>query len=315
MTFPINPALTTYAGNDGLSGTYVPELWSGKMLEKFYMSTVFGEIANTDYEGEIKAHGDTVNIRTTPDISIRDYKVGLDLQYDRPRSDNVTLLIDKGKYFAFSVNDVERKQADIGYVEKWSMDAAQQMKITIDNGVLNDIDADADSDNYGTTAGAESGSIDLGTTGTAGENAIGLTKANIIDKIIECGLVLDEQNVPESERWMVLPSWACARIKMSELKDASVTGGESTIPNGRIGKIDRFTIYSTNNIDAATETSTSCWSALFGHKSALTFATQLIENEKIKNPSDFGDLIRGLQVYGYEVLHGESLGVLYCKAA
>jgi hypothetical protein len=63
---------------------FIPELWSGKILVKFYASTVFGEIANTDYEGEIKNYGDKVVIRTTPDITINDYVVGQNLNY-QPR--------------------------------------------------------------------------------------------------------------------------------------------------------------------------------------------------------------------------------------
>ena len=39
------------AGTPSFSGTYTPEIWSGKTLIKFYKTTVFGEICNTDYEG------------------------------------------------------------------------------------------------------------------------------------------------------------------------------------------------------------------------------------------------------------------------
>lgn len=37
----------------GPSGSvkFIPEVWSGKLVERFYKATVFGEIASTDYEG------------------------------------------------------------------------------------------------------------------------------------------------------------------------------------------------------------------------------------------------------------------------
>lgn len=277
---------------------------------------MFAAISNTDYEGEIKKYGDKVIIRTVPDITIRDYTIGNDLTYERPVGDTVELLIDKGKYFAFVINNVEQKQADIAYVDKWAEDASEQMKITIDSGILADIPADADSDNTGITAGAISGGVNLGVATTDGSTAISLSKSTIIDKIMECGQVLDEQNVPETGRWFCLPAWACTRIKISELKDASLSGdGKSMLRNGRIGALDRFELFSTNNIAPVTETSAKCYSLIFGHKSALTFASQLTENELIPNPSDFGKLMRGLQVYGYEVIHPESMGVLYAKAA
>ena len=41
-------AFPTAAGNPSMSGIYIPEIWSGKLIEKFYAATVFGAIANTD---------------------------------------------------------------------------------------------------------------------------------------------------------------------------------------------------------------------------------------------------------------------------
>ena len=125
-------AYPTAAGVSSLSGILIPEIWSLKTLVKFYKSTVFGEIANTDYEGEITKHGDKVIIRTIPDISIRDYKIGQGLQYDRMTPSTVELLIDKGKYYGLAINNVEKAQSDLQYMDDWATDAAQQLKISID---------------------------------------------------------------------------------------------------------------------------------------------------------------------------------------
>ena len=166
------------------------------ITEKFYAATVFAAIANTDYEGEISAYGDKVKIRTVPDITINDYEIGQDLNYQRPTSPNVELAIDKGKYYALVINDVEKKQADINYVSAWAEDASEQLKISIDTGILAAIPSQAGAGNYGTTAGAISGNIDLGTTAADGSNAEGLSKTTIVDKIVECGQALTEQDVP-----------------------------------------------------------------------------------------------------------------------
>lgn len=91
-------ALPSAAGYPAYSGTFIPQIWSGKLVEKFYDATVFGDISNTDYEGEIKAMGDTVNIRTVPNITIQDYVKGQKLATQTPESANVTLNINKGKY-------------------------------------------------------------------------------------------------------------------------------------------------------------------------------------------------------------------------
>ena len=78
---------------------YIPELYSGKLVEKFYKSTVFGEICSTDYEGEIAGFGAQIKIRTIPDVTVSDYIVGAGLTPQYPTSNSVTLAIDQAKSF------------------------------------------------------------------------------------------------------------------------------------------------------------------------------------------------------------------------
>lgn len=298
------------AGIESHTATLTPEIWSGKTLVKFYTATVFAEISNTDYEGEIKNAGDTVHIRTIPDITISDYYIGEDLKYERPKTTVVDLLIDKGKSYALAINDVEKIQSDLAYVEKWTDDAGEQMAIKIDEGILADVYADVHASNSGATAGAKSSSLDLGATGSP----VSMDKTNILDHIVDCGTVLDEQDIPQTQRWLVLPAIFCGMIKKSDLKDASLAGdGTSILRNGRMGAIDRFTLYSSNQVDTTTDGSDTVYNCIAGHPAALTFASQLVKNETLKNPWDFGDLLRGLQVYGYKVIKTEAMLHLYAK--
>ncbi len=287
---------------------FIPELWSGKILVKFYASTVFGEIANTDYEGEIKNYGDKVVIRTTPDITINDYVVGQNLNYQRPESPATDLLIDKGKYFAFSCDDVIKKQSDIALMDDWSEDAGQQMKISIDAQVLATIRNDANAQNMGVAAGVD-GDFNLGAAGAP----VQLTKDNILDYFVDMGTILDDWNIPDSNRWIVITPRIAGLIKKSDLKDASMTGdGESLMRNGRLGRIDRWTLYSSNNVYKEVDGEKVCYHVLFGHKSALTFASQMTKMETLRAESTFGDLVRGLNVYGFKVIKPISMGKLYC---
>lgn len=301
------------SGGSQPSGIMIPEIWSGKLLVKFYDATVFSDIANTDYEGEIKEQGDTVHIRTTPSITIRDHKMGQALVSEAPMPELVDLLIDKGKYWFFTSDDVQKHQSDYNYVDDWTRDASEQLKISIDTGILADIYADVDSANAGATAGRKSGSFNLGATGSP----ISLSKTNVIDYIADMGTVLDEQNIPETGRWIVMPPWAINLIKKSDLKDASLAGdGTSIMRNGRIGMIDRFTIYSSNLLAISSDGGSNVTNMVFGHKSALTFASQLIKNEgPMRIEKSFGDYYRGLQVYGYKVIKGTAMGHFYAKKA
>lgn len=303
MSFPVAPGSPQYAG------TFIPEIWSKKLRVKFYDATVLAAISNTDYEGEIKAQGDTINIRKTPDIVIRNYAKGQNLQIQRPESPIVTLTIDKGKYFNCICDDVDKIQSDLKLLDDWSDDAGEQMKIAVDTDILHDIYDDMDAHNKGNTAGEKSGSVALGVTGTG----VSLTKTNVLDYIVDCGTVLDEQNVPEQNRWFIIPPWVAGMIKKSDLKDASLTGdGKSVLRNGRLGMIDRFTLYSSNLLKTASDTGTYYYT-LFGHKSALTFAAQMTNVETLRSESTFGDLVRGLNVYGYKVVGPTAMGTLYCK--
>jgi len=277
---------------------------------KFYASTVLGAISNTDYSGEIADKGDKVIIRQTPTITIRDYSKNSTLIHERPEEETVELLIDKAKYFDFICDDIVKYQSDIDLMNDWSDDASMQMKITIDELVINDVYSEAHASNAGALAGAVSGSVNMGAAG--GGSAVSITKANIIDTLVDCDTVLDEQNVPETDRWIVIPPWMRGVIMKSDLKDASMTGdGTSILRNGRIGRIGNFTLYVSNLYDAIDDTETT-YRVIGGQKKALSFAAQMTEMDSIKAESTFGTIVRGLNVFGYKVLKTEALFHLYC---
>lgn len=291
-----------------LSGSYIPVIYSAKLLIKFYGATVFGQIANTEYEGEIKDKGDSVVISTVPSMIVRDYVKGVDLVYDNPEPDTVTLDISHAKYYGVKINDIDKLQSNVAYAEKWSDDGSLQLKAAIDTSILSSIPADCDADNMGSTAGKQAHDIDLGAAGAP----VVVTKANAIDKIVECSQILTEQLYPTTERWMVIPSWYKTRLLLSELKDASLTGdNRSTLRTGRLGVIGDFEIFESQSVKHVFDNSKNCGSIMFGHKSALTFASQLVKNDIVDNLNDFGKVMRGLHVYGYETIKPTGTGVLY----
>jgi hypothetical protein len=289
-------------------GTFIPEIWSGKLIEKFYAATVLSAITNTDYEGEIKAQGDTVHIRTKPTITIRDYQVNQDLVIERPSSNIVDFTIDNAKYFNEALDDVMEVQSDINMLSMWSDDAAEQMKITIDTDCLSKIDAGVNAANKGATAGKISLNINLGATGAP----LTLTPLNVIDTIVDLGTCLDEQNIPETGRWLVINPWVAAMIKKSDLRNASISGdGVSMTRNGRLGMIDRFTMYSSNLLPTATEGAATAFRLFAGHPHGLTFASQITKMETIRSERSFSNMLRGLQVYGFRVLDGIAVAEAY----
>lgn len=319
---PIPSATDRYPGGSGAAieaggsytGTFIPEIWSGKLLEKFYDATVLAAISNTDYEGEIRNQGDTVKIRQRPDITVQDYDPDGEIDLQRPNAATVDLTIDYAKYFSVVLDDVYEIQSDINQMSMWAEDASESMKITVDSEVLSDVMLGAaNAQNRGDSAGRISGDIDLGATTaplaiTSRDADTGETE--VTDLIVNLGTVLDEQNVPENNRWIVMPAWMCAKIKRSELRDASLAGDATSIlRNGRVGMIDRFTIYMSNLLPAGTAGGlASGETAIFaGHSAATTFASQLNKVETIQSERTFGRVMRGLQVYGVDVIKDEAL--------
>ena len=304
MAFPVA------AGGANYSGNFIPEIWSSKLVENFYDASVLTAVSNTDFEGEIKAHGDKVQIRLTPEVTVRPYQKGMNLTVERPDKPKITLEIDQGEYFACIEDDVDKVQADINLMDEWSKDASEKMKLAIDAKVLTNILPDISTFNMGATAGRISQSINLGSTGAP----VQVTKTNVLDLLVDAGTVLDEANAPESGRFLIIPAWMAGLIKKSDLKDASLTGDSSSVlRNGRLGMIDRFTLYTSHNLNSVVDSTYRCFSVIGGHKMGLTFASQMTEMESLRAESTFGNIIRGLQVYGYKVVKGEALTKLYVR--
>jgi hypothetical protein len=313
MAYPVGTPYLGSAASPAYSGTFIPQIWSGKLIEKFYNATVLAAISNTDYEGEIKNMGDTVNIRTKPTITINSYSADQALVVQRPSSNIVVLSIANGYYFNVVEDDVYAVQSDINMMSMWADDAAQQLKITIDTAVLATLYASVAAQNTGLTAGKITGKFNVGAPNanvSLAGNPVIVDNTNILNYIIDLGTILDEQNIPESGRWLIIPSWMSGFIKKSDLRQVSISGdGVSILRNGLLGMIDRFTVYASNLLP--TSTVDNAWYCFAGHSHGLTFASQISKIETLRSEQTFGTLLRGLQIYGSKVVDGTALAVLY----
>lgn len=306
--------------NSTLTGkNFVPQIYSAKLQEKFYATAVVPALANTDWEGEISSYGDKVIIRTVPTVTIKDWSTsGASVSYDSLGSgidftDSLTLTIDKAKYYAFTVDYIDSFMSDLNVIDMTTGDAAMQMSISVDKEVLAHLAAQ--SKTSPTFANGEIKQLSSFQYGTGA--------SSIVDKILEAGQALDEQNVPrDGKRFVVLNPGMARVLKNSDLKAAYLTGDSaSPLRNGQIGEIDGMTIYVSNNLpnaiapavgDADTnkfETGEQC-PVIVGHTVGLTFASQFIKHEMLPLPDKFGFGVKGLQVYGYKIVKPESLVVL-----
>jgi len=146
-----------------------------------------------------------------------------------------------------------------------------------------------------------------------GSNAIDLTGSDgtgtdPLDVMAFMAKLLDEQSVPEEGRWFVAPPSFYNELSQSGSKLLSVdfNAGQGSIRNGLVssGKLRGFDMYKSNNVAA---TSTATGKILAGHISSTATAQTIISTEVLRDPSSFGDIVRGLHVYGAKVLRPEAL--------
>lgn len=330
MVYPVQAPFNT---NPAYTGSFIPTLWSGKLLAKFYSNTMLSEITNTDYEGELKNQGDTIRIRLAPSISISDYVAGMNLSYEVPTPIFQDMQVNKGKYFGVQVNDVLAYQADMNLMNMFTEDAAKQLKIAIENEVFfnNFITEGPDAANEGGTAGKISAAYDLGTDIAPVDQA---TPENVLKAILRMSTTLDEQNVPEDGRWLIMTPFDRHLLMQSTLAQAYFTGDDSNIVRtGKIGSIDRFDVYVSNLLprgaagkalvpgltDPATGGTVSDAKArrimVAGTKHANSFAMTVNKTEPLRNQTDFGDIVRGLAVYGRKVVKPEAMVIAQVGSA
>lgn len=318
MSFAVSGDFTT---SPAYATRFIPTIWSSKLNVKFYRSTIMGSITNTAYEGEIKSMGDTVRINNIPTLTIRDYVAGVALTEEVPVPDIIDLVVDKGKYFNFKVNDVLEVQSQPRLVEMFTADAAKQMAITIDRAVLLGTFDQGAAANKGATAGAISGAYNLGTD----DAPLVLTGANVLNMVTALASTLDEQNVPDSDRWLVINPYVRQIMMASDLLQAQITGDSaSIIRTAKIGRLDRFDVYVSNQLPTAiagknydgtaNDNSDKRVAVMAGHKSAITFANQITKTETVRSQTDFNDLVRGLSVYGYKCIKPEGLALAQVSA-
>jgi hypothetical protein len=329
----VYPVQAPFNTSTSYSGAFIPTLWSGKLLAKFYQNTMLSEIANTDYEGELKNQGDTIRIRLAPTITISDYTVGQNLSYEVPTPIFQDMQVNKGKYFGVQVNDVLSYQADMNLMNMFTEDAAKQLKIQIENEVFFNsfVTEGPAAANIGATAGAISAAYNLGTDVTPIDQA---TPENVLKAILRMSTVLDEQNVPEDNRWLIISPFDRQLLMQSSIAQAYFTGDQSSvIRTGKIGMLDRFSVYVSNLlprgaagkalVSGLTDTSTggavssakARRTMIAGTKAATSFAMTVNKTEPLRNQTDFGDIVRGLAVYGRKVVKPQALVVAQVGSA
>jgi len=293
---------------------FLPKVYSKQVLNFFRKASVAEAITNTDYAGEISGYGDTVRIIKEPTITVYQYERGQDVTQTKLTDQEVTLIVDTANAFKFIVDDIETQMSHVNFRDVATSSAAYSLRDAFDEGVIAKMFSGVTTSSPDHTLGADSatalganvfdgaGSVDLGVSG----------ETDPLDLMARMARLLDAQNVPEEGRWFVAGPDFYEQLSQSGSKLLSVdyNAGQGSIRNGLVssGKLRGFNMYKSNNIAATSNATGKC---LAGHISSTATAQTITSTEVIRDPSSFGDIVRGLHVYGAKVLRPEALVAAY----
>jgi len=270
---------------------FKPEIWNARLLVSLKKALVYGapDVADRRYEGDIRNAGDTVRITTISRPTVANYVANTTSITPENLTDaQRTLVIDQAKYFAFEIDDVDARQA-AGDVMAAGMDEASY--------ALRDV-----ADQY--VASLYTGVQSANNLGT-----VSVTSADLAyTQIRSLKLKLDEANVPQEGRWMIVPPWYHSLLlDNNKFLDASASGSTEPLTNGRVGRALGFDIRVSNNAPNPTGDD---WVVLAGVPGAITYAEQINKTEAYRPESAFSDAVKGLHLYGAKLVRPDSIAVL-----
>lgn len=262
------------------AGLFKPELWSKELLRKINDAGVMLDCVNRDYEGEIKNAGDTVHIQKIGDVTVKDYGAEA-IEYQKLDGETDTLVINQKKYFAFMVDDIEKVQANIAYMQKYLNQAKKACVLVQDTFLLGK-------------------AADTATKNQMGE--VTLTKTNAYDTLIDLRTLLADASAIDASGlgadgkrpFLVVNPKIGGIIRKCEQFTHATAIGDANIRKGSIGTFAGFDIKESTNLKESTEKTL----IMAGTTEAITFASQIVKMDTLRDKDSFSDLVRGLYVYG-----------------
>lgn len=272
---------------------FIPEIWSSLVLQTLKKSLVYGQpgVVNRDYEGEIKAQGDTVRIRSFSDPTISSYSKNSAITYETLTDAQRALYIDQAKSFSFAVDDIDIAQGTGGELATGLTQATYKMRDVADQFIA------------------------ALYTGVQAANQIGTVTVNTGDlaytQLRKLATKLDEANVPDAGRWVVVPPWYHGLLLENDKFvrwDASNT--TEALRNGIIGRALGFDILKSNNAPLVTGDD---YAVIAGSDIAASYAEQITEVETLRLQTTFGTGVRGLHVYGSKLVRPDAWATVYAS--
>lgn len=275
---------------------FIPEVWSARLLKHLDKRHVFAKLVNREYEGDIRNVGDTVRISQIGDVTVQTYTKNSTIQPpEELTASQLTLTVDQAIYFNFAVDDIEAAQANVRIMDAAMERAAYAMADTTDRFIAD----------FVTQAGI---TIDDGADGAL---VVDGTNVKAYDLLVDIAMILEQNNVPAADRWIVIPPWFMGQL----LKDERLMKVDyrNMIETGEIPGIVGLKVFVSNNVKYDDELGAHL--AMAGVPFAIAYVEKVIKMEAYRPQDRFADAVKGLMVYGGKVLYPEALAKVVIKAA
>lgn len=281
---------------------FVPEIWSSRLLVATRKALVYAApgVVNRDYEGEISDAGDTVRITSVSRPTVGTYTPGsTTITPETLTTGQRTLTVDQSKYWAFEIDDVDKRQAKSDLIPQAMSEAAYALADTVDQYVAG-LYTQIASGNF---LNAQGSPINTYTD-----------PKHAYDKVlVPLRTKLTKANVPTAGRYVVVPPEFYASLLLDErFIAADKAATDAGLRNGFVGRAAGFDIYESNNCPVPTGDTTVIQA---GVKEAITFAEQISKTEAYRPENSFADAVKGLALYGAKVLRPDHLAAAFIDPA
>lgn len=293
---------------------FVPEIYSKKLaLAERKMTNFLNNFCNRDWEGEIKQFGDTVRISVPdPENIVIGQGVIADTSSIYPTQRVMT--INKSTNFAFKINDIEKAQSQFDIIEGSAALAMQKMQDLICLELQNEVFANAGVEEYGSTAAP-----------------IEVDPDTVYDFVVDLRVKLTAKGVLNSEGFytykgnaeqskqlnpmlVVTPEIYGEFLKSRVLTHPTVAG-DDILQSGERKQIAGFEITVDTMLGQVEGATDALFPYIAGTKMGITFANQFNVMETLRDLDSFADIVRGLELYGYEIIQPNSLIKGFVKKA
>lgn len=275
--------------------SFIPELWDAAIKEPYQKSLIFGQptVASNAWMGQISNVGDTVHISAIGAPTIRKYERGTALVTEDVNVSTTTLNIDQGSYFSFNVNDVDKVQAAGDFQGPATNSAGVALRDAADKYLA------------GVLTGGVLTANKIGKVDVISDDPSRLTTGDsAFQVLVQLATKLNLQSVPTAGRYVIVGAATYAALLMDpRFTRVDASGSEDGLRNGIVGRAIGFDVLVSNNVP----TKAGAETIVAGVPDAFAFADQIVETEALRSQTDFGDIVRGLNVYGAAVTRPEGL--------